>query len=712
MINRILPGQPLPLGATWDGKGVNFAAYSEGASRVELCLFDRPEADHEQQCIPFPEPVEHTWSAYLPEIGPGQIYGYRVDGPYDPEAGQRFNPSKLLIDPYGKALIGLLDWKAPVFGYKLGSPDEDLARDEKDDAWGVPKCVVIDPAFDWEGVARPVIPWHETVIYETHVRGLTIRHPEVPPAQRGTYAGLASPPILDHLKKLGVTTVELMPVHHYESEKDLVDRRLKNYWGYNTTNYFAPAAWYSGSGDLGGQVTEFKTMVKTLNRAGIEVVLDVVYNHTSEGNHLGPTLSFRGADNATYYALVPEKERFYADYTGTGNSLNVRHAQTLKLIMDSLRYWVTEMHVSGFRFDLASALARELHEVNMLSAFFSIIYQDPVLSGVKLIAEPWDVGPGGYQVGRFPLLWTEWNGRYRDTVRHFWKADEGQVAELGYRLTGSSDLYQGEGKGPYASINFLTAHDGFTLNDLVSYNRKHNERNGQGNRDGSDDNISWNCGAEGPTGDQAVSELRERQQRNFLATLFLSQGVPMLCGGDEIGRTQMGNNNAYCQDNEISWYDWNLDDRKRALLEYTCGLVRYRKEHPTLRRRRYFQGRPIRGLGVNDITWVRCDGREMTDDDWGASWRRCVGVFLAGQAIGMDGDGKEVRDDSLLMLFNAFHEAITFTLPAIPPATGWEVVLDTAAPAPEQPPRVIGPGSTLDACGRSVILLRQQRPGG
>ncbi|HET7322242.1 MAG TPA: glycogen debranching protein GlgX [Longimicrobiaceae bacterium] len=561
---KIRPGRPSPLGATWDGEGVNFALYSRDATGVVLSLFDADDPARETAQIRLREVTAHVWHGYVPGLAPGQLYGFRVHGPYDAARGLRFNPAKLAVDPYAKALAGAVDWNAPVFAYPLGNPEADLRMDGRDDAAGMPKGVVIDPAFDWGDDRAPGTPWHETVIYEAHVKGLTRLHPGVPEPLRGTYAGLASEPVIQHFRNLGVTAVELMPVHAFLQDKRLVEKGLANYWGYNTINYFSPEARYAGGGDRGAQVREFKEMVKQLHAAGIEVILDVVYNHTAEGNHLGPTLSLKGIDNRSYYRLVDGDPRFYLDYTGTGNSLDARSPEVLRLIMDSLRYWVLDMHVDGFRFDLAATLARELRDVDRLGSFFDIIHQDPVISQVKLIAEPWDVGPGGYQVGNFPILWTEWNGRYRDTVRAYWKGDAGAMGELGYRLTGSSDLYSDDGRKPYASINFVTAHDGFTLHDLVSYDEKHNEANGEGNRDGESHNLSWNCGVEGPTDDPEVLELRERQKRNFLATLFFSEGVPMLSGGDELGRTQLGNNNAYCQDNEISWYRWDLNDREKA----------------------------------------------------------------------------------------------------------------------------------------------------
>ncbi|HEX8097452.1 MAG TPA: glycogen debranching protein GlgX, partial [Pyrinomonadaceae bacterium] len=613
---KVWPGQPYPQGATWDGAGVNFALFSENATAVELCLFDSTEATIESARIRLTEQTDLVWHAYLPEARPGQLYGYRVHGPYEPRAGHRFNPNKLLLDPYAKAVAGTVRWSEAMFGYTIGHADADLSFDGRDSAAGVPKCVVIDPAFGWGGDTQPRTPWHKTLIYEMHVKGFTMRHPEVPPERRGTYAALTHPAVINHLLSLGVTAVELLPVHQFISGKHLVDKGLTNYWGYNSIGFFSPDVRYSFGGGMGQQVQEFKTMVRTLHREGIEVILDVVYNHTGEGNELGPTLCFRGIDNAAYYRLAPEGPRHYVDYTGCGNTLNMIHPHTLQIIMDSLRYWVLEMHVDGFRFDLASALARELHEVNRLSAFFDIIHQDPVLSQVKLIAEPWDLGEGGYQVGNFPLLWAEWNGVYRDCVRRYWRGDAGMIDDLAYRLTGSSDLYERSGRRPYASINFVTSHDGFTLADLVSYNEKHNEANQEDNQDGESNNLSWNCGAEGPTDDLEILGLRARQQRNFLATLLLSQGVPMLQAGDEVGRTQMGNNNAYCQDNEISWLDWELDQRKLGLLEFTRALIALFHKHPVLRRRKFFQGRKIRGSEIKDLSWFRPDGQEMRDEDW------------------------------------------------------------------------------------------------
>jgi glycogen operon protein len=706
---RTWPGSPYPQGATWDGSGVNFAVFSENATGVELCLFDGPDGSDEGARVPMTERTDQVWHVYLPEVRPGQRYGYRVHGPYDPAQGHRFNPAKLLLDPYAKAIDGTIRWSEALFGYRVGHPDADLSRDEQESAAYLPKSVVIDPAFTWGDDRPPRTPWNETLIYEIHVKGFTARHPEVPAPLRGTYAGLACPPVVDYLRWLGVTAVELLPAHQFVVDKHLVDRGLTNYWGYNSIGFFAPDVRYASGGRLGQQVAEFKTMVKTLHQAGIEVILDVVYNHTGEGNHLGPTLCFRGIDNASYYRLVPHDRRYYMDYTGCGNTLNMTHPRTLQLIMDSLRYWVLEMHVDGFRFDLASALARELHDVDRLGAFFDIIHQDPVISQVKLIAEPWDLGEGGYQVGNFPVLWAEWNGQYRDTVRRFWKGDEAQLGAMGYRLTGSSDLYGKGGRRPYASINFVTAHDGFTLHDLVSYNQKHNEGNGEENRDGADDNLSWNCGAEGPIDDRAVLDLRERQMRNFLATLLMAQGVPMLCGGDEIARTQQGNNNGYCQDNELSWIDWKLDKPRRALLDFTRSLIALRRAHPVLRRRQFFYGRPIQGSEVKDLAWFRPDGKEMTEENWRDPAARCIGLRLAGDAIAeVDARGEPIGDDTFLILLNAHHEPIPFVLPAHRPDVRWEVVLDSRAPDGRRRRRALKGGQAYDLEGRCLAVLRLQ----
>ncbi|HWB87383.1 MAG TPA: glycogen debranching protein GlgX [Bryobacteraceae bacterium] len=716
MPRTVLPGKPYPQGATWDGTGVNFSVYSEKATAVDLCLFDAVDS-RKFETISIRESTGFVWHCYLPGVKLGQMYGYRISGRYDPERGERFNCAKLLIDPYAKALAGKLNWDAAVFGYKLGDPGEDLSRDDTDSSWGVPKSVVTSSYFDWENDRPPLTPLHDCVIYEAHVKGFTATHPDIPPELRGTYAGLAHPVAIEYLKKLGITTLELMPVQEFIDDKSLLDRGLRNYWGYNSINFFTPEGRYSASGDRGEQIGEFKAMVRSLHRAGIEVILDVVYNHTAEGSQMGPTLSFRGVDNTTYYRLITDKPRYYMDYTGTGNTLNVRHPQVLKLLMDSLRYWVEEMHIDGFRFDLAAALARELHEVDRLSSFFDIINQDPVISQVKLIAEPWDVGEGGYQVGKFPPLWAEWNGRYRDVARRYWKGDDGQLAELGYRLTGSSDLYQRDGRHPTASINFITAHDGFTLQDLVSYNDKHNEANGEENRDGTNDNHSFNYGAEGDTNDPGILEVRERQKRNFLVTLLLSQGVPMLCGGDEIGRTQHGNNNAYAQDNETSWYDWNLDDSRRQLLEFTRFMVDLRRRHPNLHRRKFFQDRGINpgtperqvnGKTLPDITWLRPDGREMTGDEWNAGWVRCLGVELNGHTLDdVNGVGEPIRDETFLVLFNPHIEPVQFYMPTRR-GTAWQVVMDTrTAECEEKDGVVINSGKPYELIPRSMALLRE-----
>ncbi|PYM61948.1 MAG: glycogen debranching enzyme GlgX [Candidatus Rokuibacteriota bacterium] len=708
---RTRPGTSYPLGATWDGAGVNFALFSENATAVELCLFDEDGA--EAAPVPVSEQTDQVWHVYLPEVRPGQRYGYRVHGPYEPDAGHRFNPRKLLLDPYARALDGPLHWSDALFGYVVGAAETDLARDDRDSARGMPKGVVIDPAFTWGDDRLPRTPWSETVIYEVHAKGFTAQHPDVPPGLRGTFAGLCRGPVIDYLRSLGVTAVELMPVHQSVSDKHLVDRGLVNYWGYNSIGFFAPDARYAATGHRGQQVAEFKTMVKTLHAAGIEVILDVVYNHTAEGNHLGPTLSFRGIDNAAYYRLVADQRRYYMDYTGCGNTLDMTHPRVLQLIMDSLRYWVLEMHVDGFRFDLASALARELHDVDRLGAFFDVIHQDPVVSPVKLIAEPWDLGPGGYQVGNFPVLWAEWNGQYRDTARRFWRGDPGQAGALGYRLTGSSDLYGRSGRRPYASINFVTAHDGFTLHDLVSYDEKHNEANGEENRDGSEENLSWNCGVEGPTDDPKILALRERQTRNFLATLLLSQGVPMLCAGDEVARTQQGNNNAYCQDDPTSWMDWRPDRRRRDLLAFARALVAIRRQHPVLRRRHFFQGRPIRGSEVKDLAWFRPDGHEVTDDDWSNLHTRCLGLRLSGDAMDeVDAAGRPVSDDTVLVLLNAHHEGIPFVLPAHRRGLRWEPLLDTASGSSDGRRRGTlrgGEAYDLEARSLAVLLLRRRR---
>ena len=699
------PGHPYPLGATWDGEGVNFALFSENATGVELCLFDRHDQEKETQAIRIEERTNQVWHVFLPEVRPGQLYGYRVHGPYEPQAGHRFNRNKLLIDPYAKALHGELRWSDAMFGYTIGDPAADLSFDERNNSPLVPKSVVVEQAFTW-GEDKPLRrPWSETVIYEMHVRGFTAKHPLIQDALRGTYAGLATRPVIEYLQRLGVTAIELLPVHAFVADKHLVDKGLTNYWGYNTIGFFAPELRYATHPEHA--VNQFKTMVKTLHNAGIEVILDVVYNHTAEGNHLGPTLSFRGIDNAAYYRLMADQPRYYLDYTGTGNTLNVQHQRTLQLIMDSLRYWALEMHVDGFRFDLASALARELHDVDRLGGFLDIIQQDPVLSQLKLIAEPWDIGEGGYQVGNFPAGWAEWNGKYRDTIRRYWKGDGGQANELAYRLSGSSDLYEGSGRKPFASINFVVAHDGFTLRDLVSYNEKHNEANQEDNKDGSDDNQSWNCGVEGPTDDPTIRELRARQQRNMLATLLLSQGVPMICGGDEIGRTQLGNNNAYCQDNDISWFNWDISSEEQSLFTFTSALIMLRAAHPVFRRRQFFQGRSIYGADIKDLSWFRPDGQEMTEEDWMQGYVRCLGIRLAGDRIEeKDHLGNPILDDSFLLLINAHHEPIQFTLPAPPANVQWQLVLDTVQDIIPAHAPLITEGNHYDLKGRSLALMQ------
>jgi len=704
---KIWLGYPYPLGATWLGNGVNFAIFSETATSVDLCLFDKVDAAQENIRIPVTEQTDQVWHVFLPDVKPGQLYGYRVNGPYDPERGMRFNSSKLLLDPYAKAIAGEINWADEMFAYVVGDKQEDLTRDFRDDAWGMPKAVVIDNAFDWGDDKRPAIPLHRSLIYEAHVKGFTKLWSKIPEEIRGTYAGMGSTTAIEYLKDLGVTAVELLPVHAHVDDKVLIDRGLRNYWGYNTIGFFAPEAKYSSSGALGGQVTEFKTMVRNLHAAGLEVILDVVYNHTAEGNHLGPTLGFRGIDNHAYYRLLPEDPRLYLDFTGTGNTFNLLHPRTLQLVMDSLRYWVNEMHVDGFRFDLAVTLARDQNGVNKLHAFFEIIHQDPVISQVKLIAEPWDVGEGGYQVGNFPVLWAEWNGKYRDEVRRFWKGDEGRIGELAYRLTGSPDLYQTTGRRPYASINFITAHDGFTLNDLVSYNEKHNEANGEDNNDGDNNNHSWNCGAEGPTDDPKIQTLRARQRRNFLTTLFLSQGVPMLCAGDEWGRTQNGNNNAYCQDNEISWLSWEHDEKQNALFEFTKKLIRLRREHPVFRRPKFFQGRRIRGSEIRDVMWFNEGGNEMSDEEWASPLVRCLEVLLSGDTLDvLNFQGEPIRDETFLLLINAHYKPIPFVLPG-EEHVEWELVIDTMDKEGFlREPKKFASGDDVEVGGRATCLLK------
>lgn len=698
------PGEPFPLGATWDGHGVNFALYSENAIRVELCLFDEEKGAAETHRIQLEEYSHQIWHTYLPGIQPGQLYGYRVHGEWNPSEGHRFNPNKLLIDPYARAIAGTVEWHHSLFAYLPGHPDKDLSFNEEDSAPFVPKSVVIDASFDWEEDKPPAIPYHETVIYEAHVKGLSWLHPEIPEEIRGTYAALGHPVIIKHLKELGVTAIELMPVHHFVKDSHLDDKGLTNYWGYNTIGFFAPDVRYSGSDARGGQVVEFKHMVKELHRAGMEVILDVVYNHTAEGNELGPSLSFKGIDNCSYYRLT-EDNRFYMDYTGTGNTLNANLPNVLRLIMDSLRYWIQEMHVDGFRFDLAATLARELHEVNRLSAFFDIIHQDPVISRVKLIAEPWDLGEGGYQIGKFPPGWAEWNGKYRDCIRDYWRGADSMLAEFAERFTGSSDLFQDYRK-PTASINFITAHDGFTLHDLVSYNEKHNQQNGEDNQDGESHNRSWNCGEEGPTQDPAVLALRKKQQRNFLSTLFLSQGVPMLLAGDEMGRTQQGNNNAYCQDNEISWINWEQADRE--LLEFTRQLIRLRREHPVFCRHRWFHGEAEAEPGNEDIAWFLPEGKQMTENHWQHDFARSLGVFLNGNGLHTRGPtGEAVVDDHFYVIFNAHHGTLNYLLPPPEYGTKWVRILDTAA-GYQVKGKTYQAGEPIRVRGRSVILLQHK----
>ncbi|MGC3997451.1 MAG: glycogen debranching protein GlgX [Anaeromyxobacter sp.] len=710
MAGDIWPGRSFPLGATHDGQGTLFAVYARHAEALELCLFDPADPLRETRRVRLAERTGHVWHAYLPGVGPGTPYGYRAHGPYEPEAGHRYNPAKLLIDPYARAICGETDFRGPISGYVLGGPEEDLAPDEQDSAGHVPRSVVVGNHFDWGDDRPPDHPWHRSIIYEAHVRGFTMRHPEVPPELRGTYAGLASPPAVEHLVRLGVTALELLPVHEYVDDPFLQGKGLVNYWGYSTLGYFAPEQRYASRGCMGQQVHEFKELVKTLHRAGIEVILDVVYNHTAEGNHLGPTLSLKGLDNRTYYRLTGESPRYYMDYTGTGNSLDLTQAQTLKLVMDSLRYWVTEMRVDGFRFDLAVTLARDPDHFDQASRFLCAVQQDPVLERVKLIAEPWDVGPGGYQVGAFPVNWSEWNGKYRDAVRRFWKGDESQTGELGYRLTGSPDLYEPAGRKIFASVNFVTAHDGFTLRDLVSYDRKHNEANGEGNRDGTDDNASWNCGVEGETGDRAVLALRDRQVRNLLATLLVSQGVPMIVAGDEMGKTQAGNNNAYCQDNELSWLDWDLDDRRRALLGFTRRLVRMRLEQPVLQRRRFFRGDHLWDSSLKDLAWFRPDGTEMTEADWKKPFARSVAFLLGGDTIETpDERGQRIVGDSLLVLLNADQGPVTYRLPEVEWGHAWEIQLDTAGATDLKRDLVEARGDVPLEARSMMILARRAR---
>jgi isoamylase len=700
---RVWPGRSYPLGATWDGAGVNFALFSEHATKVELCLFDSPEATAESRRFVLPEQTDQVWHAYLPDVQPDQLYGYRVHGPYEPEQGHRFNAHKIVLDPYAKAIGRDLRWDDSLFGYQIGDAAEDLSFDKRDNAAFAPLAAVIDPAFTWGDDRAPRTPWHKTLIYELHVKGFSKRLPGIPEKFQGTYAGVASEAAIRHLTDLNVTAVEIMPVHHHLDDRHLAEKKLSNYWGYNTLAFFAPDLRYA-SGTARDSIQQFKMMVRALHAAGIEVILDVVYNHTGEGNQLGPTLSMRGVDNASYYRLSPEDPRYYMDFTGCGNTLNMNHPRVLQLIMDSLRYWVLQMHVDGFRFDLASTLARELFAVNKLGAFFDIIHQDPVLSQVKLIAEPWDVGEGGYQVGNFPVLWTEWNGKYRDNVRRFWKGDGSTVTEFATRLAGSSDLYEQSGRRPYASINFVTCHDGFTLQDLVSYNDKHNEANGEDNKDGANDNNSWNCGAEGPTDDPNIRALRGRQKRNLMATLLLSQGVPMINGGDELSHTQRGNNNAYCQDNELTWLNWELDAEQQDFLDFVKKATMLWRTQPVFQRRRFFQGRRIRGSDIKDISWFDPSGQEMSDEAWNAGDVRSLGVRLAGDLIGdVDERGEPIVGETLLLLLNAHHENIPFAMPVAKDEHYWERILDTAEPVAEAQALANG---QYPLQGRSLALLR------
>jgi glycogen operon protein len=699
------------LGATFDGAGVNFSVFSEHATKVELCLFDNVDDTKETHRIPLPEHTDMVWHGHFPDVEPGQLYGFRVHGPYDPEKGHRFNHNKVVLDPYAKAIGRDVKWADELFGYQVRPGSDDLSFDERDSAPFCPLASVIDTAFTWGDDRPPRTPWHKTLIYECHVTGLTALHPDVPEEKRGTYAGMASEVVIDHLKSMNVTAVELLPVHYHLNDRHLLERGLTNYWGYNTLGYFAPHLSHASKASPRKSVQEFKSMVRSLHAAGIEVILDVVYNHTCEGNQMGPTLSWRGIDNAAYYRLVGDDKRYYMDFTGCGNTLGMTHPRVLQLIMDSLRYWVLEMHVDGFRFDLASTLARELHDVNRLGAFFDIIHQDPVISQVKLIAEPWDVGPGGYQVGNFPVLWTEWNGRYRDDMRRFWKGEGGTAGDFATRLSGSSDLYQDDGRRPYASINFITAHDGFCLQDLVSYDQKHNEANGEDNRDGSDDNLSWNCGAEGYTEDQGIVRLRERQKRNLFATLMFSEGVPMIFAGDDLSHTKNGNNNTYCHDNELTWLNWNLDDRKQSFLDFCRTCTRIWAEQPVLQRRKFFLGRPIRGTGIKDISFFEPSGKDMSDQAWNDPNVKSIGVRLAGDMINeVDERGEPIKGDTLLLLLNAHWEEIPFTLPVTSGGDVWQTLVDTAEPDRPLPVKVRPEREQYPLYGRSLALLRTVRP--
>lgn len=701
----VYPGHPYPLGATWDGNGVNFALYADNATKVELCFYSSVTSKRESTKIVIQERTHQIWHAYIPNIKPGQLYGYRVHGPYEPHNGHRFNHHKLLIDPYARAISGNINWHDSLFGYDLKGGGNNNAMSRSDSGPHIPKSVVINPLFDWEGDTPPKTPYHKTIIYETHIKGFTYLHPDIPDNIKGTYAAICHPVTIQYLNDLGITAIELMPVHHYIIDEQLVEKGLTNYWGYNSIGYFAPDVRYSSGDGLGEQVNEFKRMVKELHVAGIEVILDVVYNHTGEGNQKGPTVSFRGIDNASYYRLTQDK-RFYMDYTGTGNTLNVMMPNVLRLIMDSLRYWILEMHVDGFRFDLASTLARELHEVDRLGSFFDIIHQDPVISQVKLIAEPWDIGEGGYMVGKFPPGWAEWNGKYRDCLRDYWRGAESMLGEFAQRFTGSPDLYQSDSRRPTASINFITAHDGFTLHDLVSYNDKHNEANGEDNRDGDSHNRSWNCGIEGPTDNPVINDLRQRQKRNLLTSLFLSQGVPMLVAGDEFGRTQKGNNNAYCQDNEVSWLNWANADKD--LLQFTKALIHLRKKHPAFRRRRWFQGQQINHAGLEDIGWFQPDGSEMTHENWQHDFAKSLGVFLNGNAIRSKGPrGEQIKDNSFYVIFNAHHDKLDFKLPALKYGQLWTIVLDTASNQANIKKGIFKACQNFEVEGRSIMLLEQ-----
>ncbi|MEX0983301.1 MAG: glycogen debranching protein GlgX [Bacteroidales bacterium] len=704
---KVLPGKPYPLGANYDGEGVNFALYSENATGIKLCLFNNSDDHQNYEELDIHEVTDYVWHAYLPGIRPGQLYGYRVYGRYQPKKGIRFNPQKLLIDPYAKAIHGRIEVKDSMFDYTFGTNVKKNVFEKNivDSAGEMNKSVVIDTSFDWEGVRKPETPMHNSIIYELHVKGFTATHPDIPENERGTYKGLANPKIIEYFKNLGVTAIELMPIHHFVHNKFLLDKGLSNYWGYNSIGFFAPHAEYCSSGMSGDQVTEFKEMVKAYHRAGIEVILDVVYNHTGEGNHLGPSLAFRGIDNLNYYRMNPKKPLYYTDYTGTGNTLNMLNSRTLQLVMDSLRYWATEMQVDGFRFDLASTLARGLYDVGKLSTFLDTIHQDPTISQLKLIAEPWDLGEGGYQVGNFPVLWAEWNGKYRDSVRKFWRGDESQVSELAYRLSGSSDLYQDNGKLPSSSINFVTAHDGFTLHDLVSYNEKYNLENGEDNKDGESHNISWNSGVEGPTDDEEIIALREKRKRNFLGTLLLSQGVPMISHGDEYGRTQRGNNNAYCQDNELAWMDWNWNEHQKRLYDFTKRVIAIRNRFPVIHPRRYFKNRQIVGEGIKDIRWLNTDGLDMSKEEWETSFIRCMGMLLNGKLMeGVDEYGNSLQGDILLVLVNSYWEPVTFTLPHEGVSSNWKVLMYTDNPEVEESEKHVL--SVFKIAGRSMVLLK------